>query len=388
MQCGLPPKHSIQYKAIILIFVLIGSALSLFAAYQRTLPDTDNESAEIAALIQPGELPVMLELGSETCLPCQKMKIVVKDLQENYNEYFDTRYIDVVKHKEIPEKFKINTIPTQIFLTTSGNELFRHEGYFPASDILAKWSELGYGPDLNKSALAEVKKDEGYFASVYHAIQGGFWLALGGAFIWGIFSVILSPCHLSSIPLVISFISGQGKMSNRRAFSMAFVFAIGILITIAIIGLITILIGAQVGDLGKWGDYFVALLFFVVGLYLLEVVKNPIPTAQLNFKRKGMLSAFLLGLIFGIAMGPCTFAYLTPILGVVAEAAGNKEYIYASAIILVYALGHCLVIGMAGTFTEAVEKYLNWNESSSGATKLKKFCGLIIILGGFYLLYK
>ena len=36
---------------------------------------------------------------------------------------------------------------------------------------------------------------------------------------------------------------------------------------------------------------------------------------QVNMKRKGLLAAFVLGLIFGIALGPCTFAYMAPMLG-------------------------------------------------------------------------
>ena len=33
--------------------------------------------------------------------------------------------------------------PTQIFFDASGNELFRHQGFFSREDILAKWKELG-----------------------------------------------------------------------------------------------------------------------------------------------------------------------------------------------------------------------------------------------------
>jgi len=52
-----------------------------------------------------------------------------------------------------------------------------------------------------------------------------------------------------------------------------------------------------------------------------------------------------------------------------------------------FAVGHCGVIVLAGTFTEVVQEYLNWNESSKGAIRLRQACGVLVILGGFYLLY-
>ena len=52
-----------------------------------------------------------------------------------------------------------------------------------------------------------------------------------------------------------------------------------------------------------------------------------------------------------------------------------------------YGIGHCSVIVFAGTFTEIVQHYLNWNERSRGAIILKKACGVLVILGGVYMIY-
>jgi len=228
---------------------------------------------------------------------------------------------------------------------------------------------------------------EQLFTSLGHAIGGAPLVALAASAVWGVLSVVLSPCHLASIPLIVGFISGQGRMSTGRAFEIASLFAVGILITIAAIGAITAAAGRMMGDVGRWGNYFVALIFFVVGLHLLGVIPMPWSgPGQVGIKRKGLLPAFLLGLIFGIALGPCTFAFMAPVLGVVFKAANTSAF-YAASLLLAYGVGHCAVIVVAGTSTEFVQRFLNWNEQSKGMTVVKGICGALVLLGGVWLIY-
>ena len=107
---------------------------------------------------------------------------------------------------------------------------------------------------------------------------------------------------------------------------------------------------------------------------------------RVGMKRKGLLAAFILGLIFGVALGPCTFAYMAPMLGVTFRLA-SANIAYGILLLLVYGIGHCSVIVLAGTFTEMVQRYLNWNERSKGTIVLKKVCGTLVLLGGVYLIY-
>jgi cytochrome c-type biogenesis protein len=220
-----------------------------------------------------------------------------------------------------------------------------------------------------------------------HAVEGTPLIALSAAFAWGVLSVLLSPCHLSSIPLIIGFIGQQGKMSPRRAFIISALFAVGILITIGLIGAITAALGRMMGSVGRYGNYFVAAVFFIVGLILLDVIPMPFSgPGNIDMKRKGPLAAFILGLVFGIALGPCTFAFMAPMLGVTFKFASTK-LIYSIALLVVYGVGHCSVIVFAGTCTELVQRYMNWNEKSKGTVILKKICGILILLGGVYLVY-
>jgi cytochrome c-type biogenesis protein len=228
---------------------------------------------------------------------------------------------------------------------------------------------------------------ERLFTSLTRAVEGMPAIALGAAFIWGILSILLSPCHLSSIPLIVGFIGQQGRMSTRRAFAISTLFALGILFTIAVIGAITAAAGRMMGDVGRYGNYFVAAIFFLVGLVLLDVIPMPWSgPGQVGMKRKGLLAAFILGLVFGIALGPCTFAYMAPMLGVTFKLAATSMG-YGVLLLAVYGVGHCSVIVLAGTSTELVQRYLNWNEKSKGAVIVKKVCGVLVLLGGVYLIY-
>lgn len=225
------------------------------------------------------------------------------------------------------------------------------------------------------------------FVRLTHAVEEAWYIAVAASFVWGILSIVLSPCHLASIPLIVGFIDEQGRISTRRAFWISTLFAVGILITIGMIGAVTAAAGRMMGDVGQYGNYFVALIFFVVGLHLLGVIPMPWSgPGQVGMKRKGLLAAFILGLVFGIALGPCTFAYMAPMLGVTFRLA-STNLAYGITLLLVYGIGHCSVIILAGTFTEVVQRYMNWNEKSRGTAILKKICGGLVILGGLWLIY-
>lgn len=228
---------------------------------------------------------------------------------------------------------------------------------------------------------------EELFTTLTRAVEGTPLIAVLASFVWGILSILLSPCHLSSIPLIVGFIDKQGQMRTRRAFVISTLFAVGILITIAAVGAVTAAAGRMMGDVGSVGDYIVAVIFFAVGLYLLDVIPMPWSgPGQVGMKRKGVLAAFLIGLVFGIAVGPCTFAYMAPMLGVTFKLAATNLG-YGVLLLLVYGVGHCSVIVLAGTFTSVVQRYLNWNERSKGAVILKRACGVLVLLGGLYLIY-
>ncbi len=228
---------------------------------------------------------------------------------------------------------------------------------------------------------------ERLFESLTTAVEGAPHIALAASLVWGIMSIVLSPCHLASIPLIVGFIQGRGENSARRAALLSVLFATGILLTIAIIGALTAEAGRLMGDIGSLGNLVVGVIFVLVGMALLDIVPlgwtAPHPV---GFRGGGKWAAFILGLVFGIALGPCTFAFMAPMLAVTFKVAGEMP-MYGAALLAAYGVGHCLVIALAGSSAAWTQRVLDWNAASPMGKLVKRLCGVLVIFGGLYMLW-
>lgn len=220
-----------------------------------------------------------------------------------------------------------------------------------------------------------------------HGLEGRAYLSLLAALGWGAASVLLSPCHLASLPLIVAFIGGQQVRGTARAFRLALVFSIGVLVTIAALGLVSAAAGRLLGDVGPAGAYTVAALLVAIGLQMLGVIRLPFGTwGQPAAPRQAERSALVLGLVFGTALGPCTFAYLAPVLVVTFRLSASNLWL-AIGLLLAYAVGHCAVLVAAGTAAERVQRYLEWSRTSRALDALKAACAISLILAGLYFVY-
>ncbi|MBK7770996.1 MAG: cytochrome C biogenesis protein [bacterium] len=227
----------------------------------------------------------------------------------------------------------------------------------------------------------------GVFESLTAAVEGAPHVALAAALAWGVLSIVLSPCHLASIPLIVGFIQGRGESRPGRAAWLATLFATGILLTIAVIGAVTAAAGRLMGDVGTFGNVIVAAIFVLVGLALLDIVPLAWTAPQsVGLKRQGAWAAFVLGLVFGIALGPCTFAYMAPMLAVTFKVAGTTP-LYGVALLAAYGIGHCLVIALAGSSAALTQRVLDWNATSVTGKRIKQVCGVLVIIAGLYMLW-
>jgi cytochrome c-type biogenesis protein len=214
-------------------------------------------------------------------------------------------------------------------------------------------------------------------------------VALAAALTWGVFSVLLSPCHLGTIPLIIGMVgsSVRGSGGRGRGALLSFSFAGGMLVAIAVLGALVATAGYAVQGFGAVTNYIIAAIFIAAGLHLLGILPIPLPSlTPKTGKRKGVWAAVVIGFVFGLGLSPCTFAFIAPILGVTFGAAAANP-LRGIGLFLAFGLGHCGVIGLAGSSTEFVQRYLDWNEQSKALTALKTICGVLVLVAAGVLIY-
>ena len=216
-------------------------------------------------------------------------------------------------------------------------------------------------------------------------MSSGSIIAAAGAFAWGMVSVLFSPCHLASIPLIVAYVGGQENALNpRRASWYAGAFTIGMFITIAAVGVVCALLGRMLGDLGIWWQLLVGVVLVWVALGMLGVQACSMSGSLLyRLKLRGIHGAFGLGLAYGFLSGSCTFGFIAPILDIVSV---QQKIITGSLMMILFALGHCLPIAVAGSSTAMVRK-LTENSAWQGAGLwFRRGAGIVIAFLGVYLI--
>ncbi len=226
---------------------------------------------------------------------------------------------------------------------------------------------------------------EEILTSLSNGLEQSLGWALAAAFAWGVVSIVFSPCHLASVPLVVGFISTQEDASTRRAFRLSLVFSLGVLASIALIGGITAALGRLVGDLGSVGNIAVAVVFFAFGLYLMDLVPLGWKVFPSTTRHRGMPAALGLGLVFGIGLGPCSFAFLAPLLIIVFGQA-QTDCVLAAGLLGAFALGHCGVIVVAGTAAQRAQAFVSWGSRSHVTRWVRRVCGALVVCAGLYML--
>lgn len=155
---------------------------------------------------------------------------------------------------------------------------------------------------------------ESFFLTINAWMTGApAWAALG-CFLWGMVSVLFSPCHLASIPLIVAYVGGQQRLLEpREAGGYAAAFTAGLFITIAVIGIICALLGRMLGDVGNYWQVLVGIVLVWVAFGMMRTDSCSTSGGLLQrLKLRGMGGAFLLGLAYGFLSGSCTFGFIAP----------------------------------------------------------------------------
>jgi len=209
-------------------------------------------------------------------------------------------------------------------------------------------------------------------------------IAYFSVFIAGLISSF-SPCVLITIPLVISYVGGYSEGDIKKSFIYSLFFVIGLSITFTILGALASLAGTLMGDVGGFWKYILSAVAIVMGLQMAGVLNFQIPTPKMvKTEQKGLVGAFLLGMLFGIASSPCA----TPVLALILTFVASKQnLLYGTSLLFVYALAHTVLIFAVGVSTGLAEVFLKSQKFNDFSMYAHKISGLIFVLIGILLLY-
>jgi len=214
------------------------------------------------------------------------------------------------------------------------------------------------------------------------------WLALVAVFVGGILTAS-NPCVLAMIPLMMSFVAGQReeKSGMLRAFLYSLVFIFGLAVTFTALGMIAALAGKMYGDVSGIWNWIVAAVCVVMGLHLMGAVTIPIPSlgGSLQPKTRGVIGALLLGLLFGVVSAPCAAPILVVLLTYLAGSGSSVTW--GGTLLLVYALGHSVLILIAGTSMGAARTLIENKKATRVLELLRQGAGVAIVLVGAYFAY-
>jgi thioredoxin 1 len=125
-----------QVAALVFVALFLGIVIGLKIGKTRATPPA------VPADNVQSSLPRLVDLGSTTCIPCKKLAPILEELKTEYRGRVSVEFIDVTKNPAAADEYKINVIPTQIFIDKDGKEVFRHEGFYPKADIVGQFEKM------------------------------------------------------------------------------------------------------------------------------------------------------------------------------------------------------------------------------------------------------
>lgn len=210
------------------------------------------------------------------------------------------------------------------------------------------------------------------------------WLAPMLALLAGILTSI-TPCALSSIPLVVGYVGGTGQRDTRKAFRLSVTFAAGAAVTFTSLGVIASFAGRLMGTSASWWYIILGILMVLMAFQTWGIFEI-IPSSYLISKntKKGFIGAFIAGILGGIFSSPCSTPVLIALLAIVA---GKGSIIWGILLLLLYSIGHGILAIVAGTSVGFVQKLSASDKYGRLSSMLKIVMGSLILLIGFYMFY-
>ncbi len=209
-------------------------------------------------------------------------------------------------------------------------------------------------------------------------------VALGAAFLGGLLTAS-NPCVLVSIPLILAYVGGAEESAPfHRSLLYALSMVAGLASTFTAMGLAAALMGRLFGVQGRFWPYLIGGICLLMGLQMLGWLPLRIGLSiPLKPRSKGALGAFLLGALFGVISTPCAVPILAVLLTFIAA---KGSVLYGGSLLLAYALGHCMLVLLAGVSMGAVKGVVESRRWAGVNLWLRRCAGALIILLGLYVI--
>jgi len=195
----------------------------------------------------------------------------------------------------------------------------------------------------------------------------------------------IGPCNIAMIPLVIAFVGGQKDIGRGRSLALSSAFALGLAVTLMILGVVASIVGGMIGGNTRVWYYIVAAVCIVMGLQWVGVFSLPLPDlagrSREKIQHRGVLGALLLGLASGLVASGCATPALAAILTLVMS---EGAIAYGASLLLVYGLGRGVPIVLFGTFAgliRLIPQMMRWT------ARLEQVSGVLMIGIGLYFLW-
>ncbi|MBD2600619.1 MULTISPECIES: cytochrome c biogenesis CcdA family protein [Microcystis] len=196
------------------------------------------------------------------------------------------------------------------------------------------------------------------------------------AFLGGVIASI-SPCILALLPVNLSYIGTLKIESRWDAFSKAGLFVLGAVTILSLFGLVSSFAGTVMVEYRGYINIVVGLIMAVMGLWLLGVIKLPLPQMNLNLPQAG---PYGVGLTFALVSSPCA----SPVLfAVLAAAAATGSQVLGTLTMVSYALGYTILIFLASLFTGLAKQSRNLLQHSETIIRLGSVA--LMATGAYYL---
>ena len=210
-------------------------------------------------------------------------------------------------------------------------------------------------------------------------------LAVPAVFLGGLVTA-LNPCVLASIPLAIGFVGGYATgRSKSYALLLALFLFLGIAAAFTVLGMIASLAGTLFGTTSKFWPILIIVVCVVMGAQILFFPNFEIPMPRgFTPKTGGVVGAFLLGALTGVIATPCAMPVLAVVLTYVAS---KGNILFGGLLLFTYALGHSVLVLVAGSSIGIAEAMVNSKGLRKASTLLKKASGVLLLLVAAYFVY-